>query len=247
MLSTVPGITLRRRRRRRRLSAISINLRGYSANNDITVDGVRDSAQYTRFDPFNLEQIEITNGANSVYSGAGSVGGTINIVTKRPTARNSRPRSAPASAPTTTIAAPSTPTTGVNDGVAVRLNAMVHRNDAPGRDVEENSSAGAVAPSITFGLGRPDASSPPTTCTSTRRTTSGRTACPSTTAAPVPGVDPSNYYGYANLDVQEQDLDTLTGILEHKFGGGLKIRNLTRYQEVKQYIAGRPAAGRLSA
>ena len=40
-----------------------------SANNDITVDGVRDSAQYSRTDPFNLEQLELTNGANSVYGG----------------------------------------------------------------------------------------------------------------------------------------------------------------------------------
>ena len=32
----------------------SINLRGFSANNDITIDGVRDSAQYSRTDPFNL-------------------------------------------------------------------------------------------------------------------------------------------------------------------------------------------------
>src|SRR3546814_13287491 len=62
----------------------SINLRGYSASNDITVDGVRDSAQYSRTDPFNLQQIEVYNGANSVYNGSGSVGGTINLVQKTP-------------------------------------------------------------------------------------------------------------------------------------------------------------------
>ena len=62
----------------------SINLRGYSANNDITLDGVRDSAQYSRTDPFNLQQIEIYNGANSVFNGSGSVGGTINLVSKIP-------------------------------------------------------------------------------------------------------------------------------------------------------------------
>src|SRR6187402_420730 len=37
----------------------SINLRGFSANNDITVDGIRDSAQYTRTDTFNLETVEV--------------------------------------------------------------------------------------------------------------------------------------------------------------------------------------------
>ena len=35
----------------------NINLRGYSASNDITIDGIRDSAQYSRTDPFNLQQI----------------------------------------------------------------------------------------------------------------------------------------------------------------------------------------------
>ena len=60
----------------------SINLRGFSANSDITTDGVRDSAQYTRSDTFNLESLELVNGANSVYSGAGSVAGNINLVTK---------------------------------------------------------------------------------------------------------------------------------------------------------------------
>src|SRR5690349_12890774 len=62
----------------------SINLRGYSANNDVTIDGVRDSAQYSRTDPFYIQQIEIYNGANSAYSGSGSVGGTINLATKTP-------------------------------------------------------------------------------------------------------------------------------------------------------------------
>ena len=35
----------------------SINLRGFAGSNDITVDGVRDSAQYTRTDPFNLDHV----------------------------------------------------------------------------------------------------------------------------------------------------------------------------------------------
>src|SRR3546814_11596017 len=64
----------------------SINLRGYSASNDITVDGVRDSAQYSRTDPFNLQQLEVYNGAHSVYNGSGSVGRTINLVQKPPQA-----------------------------------------------------------------------------------------------------------------------------------------------------------------
>jgi catecholate siderophore receptor len=90
ILSTLPGITFGAGEGGGGYGD-SINLRGYSANNDISVDGVRDSAQYTRTDPFNLEQLELTNGANSVYGGAGSLGGSINIVTKRPQGVRSPP------------------------------------------------------------------------------------------------------------------------------------------------------------
>src|SRR3546814_20892105 len=83
MLSTVPGITFGAAEGGSP-PADSINFRGYSAGSDITQDGVRDSAAYSRSDSFNLEQLEIVNGANSVQSGAGSVGGSINILTTRP-------------------------------------------------------------------------------------------------------------------------------------------------------------------
>ncbi|PSJ20530.1 hypothetical protein CVH10_17075, partial [Halomonas sp. ND22Bw] len=39
---------------------------------------------YSRTDPVNLQQIEVYNGANSVFNGSGSVGGTINLVSKEP-------------------------------------------------------------------------------------------------------------------------------------------------------------------
>jgi catecholate siderophore receptor len=81
VLSTLPGITFGAGEGGGGFGD-SINLRGFAASNDIQVDGVRDSAQYSRTDTFNLEQIEVVNGANSVYSGAGSVGGTINLVSK---------------------------------------------------------------------------------------------------------------------------------------------------------------------
>ena len=128
----------------------SINLRGYSASNDITIDGVRDSAQYSRTDPFNLQQVEVYNGANSVFNGSGSVGGTINLVSKVPTPE------------TLTIMQGSVGTDNyyrgaidsnvrVSDLVAVRLNGAYHHNDVPGRDVEKMERWG-IAPSVTIGI-----------------------------------------------------------------------------------------------
>ena len=238
ILSTVPGITFGAGEGGGGFGD-SINLRGYSANNDITVDNVRDSAQYTRSDPFNLEQIEVTNGANSVYSGAGSVGGTINIVSKRPTGRNSTVVSGGVGTENYwrgTVDANHV----VGDNVAVRLNAMVHRNDAPGRDVEEFKRWG-IAPSITIGLNGP------TQFTAMYFHQEDRNlptyGVPFYNGRAVPGVDPENYYGYANVDKQDSDVDILTGIIDHDFGNGLKLRSLSRYQKVTQLTVVDPPQG----
>src|SRR3954462_13812430 len=131
----------------------SINLRGYSANNDVTIDGVRDSAQYSRTDPFNLQQIEIYNGANSVFNGSGSVGGTINLVSKVPQAEDLAILSA-AGGTHDYWRATADINRRVSDLVAIRLNAMWHRNDVPGRDVERFRRWG-IAPAITIGIGGP--------------------------------------------------------------------------------------------
>jgi catecholate siderophore receptor len=109
-LATVPGITFGAGEGGSGYGD-SINLRGFSANNDITIDNVRDSAQYTRSDNFNIEQIEVTNGSNSVYSGGGSVAGNINLVSKRPTGSTIARRCRRASARTIIIAPPPISTT----------------------------------------------------------------------------------------------------------------------------------------
>jgi catecholate siderophore receptor len=238
ILSTVPGITFGAGEGGGGFGD-SINLRGYSANNDITIDNVRDSAQYSRSDPFNLEQIEVTNGSSSVYSGAGSVGGTINIVSKRPSARNSTIVSGGVGSENYwrgTVDA----NHRISEGVAVRLNAMVHRNDAPGRDVEEFKRWG-VAPAITIGLNGPTQFTALYLHQEDRNTPAY--GVPYYNGAAVPGVDTGNYYGYANIDKQDQNVDMLTGIIDHDFGGGLRLRNLSRYQKVTQLTVVNPPQG----
>ena len=107
ILSTVPGITFGAGEGGGGYGD-SITIRGFTGSSDIMIDGVRDSAQYTRSDSFNLEQVEVVNGASSVYSGAGSVGGSVNLVSK--VARRGRflRRSVPAPAPMATRASPPT-------------------------------------------------------------------------------------------------------------------------------------------
>lgn len=61
----------------------NINLRGFPARTDIYLDGIRDRGQYFR-DTFDLESIEVLEGAASLLFGHGSTGGIINQVTKKP-------------------------------------------------------------------------------------------------------------------------------------------------------------------
>jgi catecholate siderophore receptor len=58
-------------------------IRGQSSGNNIFVDGVRDTGGQQR-EVFDLEQVEVIKGADSVYSGRGSGGGSINLSSKQP-------------------------------------------------------------------------------------------------------------------------------------------------------------------
>ena len=230
-LSTLPGITFGAGEGGGGFGD-SINLRGYSANTDITVDGVRDSAQYSRSDPFNLQQIEVYNGANSVFGGGGSVGGTINLVSKVPQRRTA----------TTLSAGVGTDnywrgTADVNvrlsDLIAVRLNAMVHRNDIPGRDVEHNRRWG-LAPSITIGVDSPTSLTLAYVHQHDNNIPVYGVPYYASVGGPLPGIDDSSYFGIENLDRQRITLDRLTATFDHRFNDRVTIRNLTRWQRVAQ-------------
>jgi catecholate siderophore receptor len=233
-LSTIPGITFGAGEGGGGYGD-SINLRGYSANNDLTVDGVRDSAQYSRTDPFNLQQIEVYNGANSVFNGSGSVGGTINLVSKIPFARDATTVQAAVGTDNYYRAAVDS-NWRLNELIAVRINAMYHENDVPGRDVESYQRWG-VAPSITIGvdsdtsltlayLHQDDDNTP---IYGVPFYLSG------VNDGPLPGVDDSDYFGIVNLDEQKTKVDRLTATFRHAFSDNVSIRNLTRWQRVHQY------------
>ncbi|MBN8831760.1 MAG: TonB-dependent receptor [Sphingomonadales bacterium] len=242
MLSTVPGITFGAAEGGTPPSD-QINFRGFPAGTDITQDGVRDSAAYNRSDSFNLEQLEVTNGANSVISGAGSVGGSINIVTKRPK-------------PDTEIIATAGIGTDdyyrgtidanvrVSDFIALRLNAMGHKNGVPGRDIEESKRWG-IAPSVTIGIDSP-----------TRLTLQyfhqeddniPQYGVPYYKNAfndgMLPGVERGDYFGYRNVDTQQINVDQATMIFEHEFSDAVSLRNLARWQDVTQLTIVGPPQG----
>ncbi|MEE4452736.1 TonB-dependent siderophore receptor [Novosphingobium resinovorum] len=237
VLATVPGVTFGAGEGGTG-PGDNITFRGYSAANDITIDGVRDSAQVTRTDPFNLEQVEVTNGANSVISGAGSVGGNINIVTKRPKADDAYVATAGVGTDDYYRATVDL-NKRVNDLVAFRLNAMWHRNDLPGRDVEDYKRWG-VAPSVTIGIDSPTQLTLQYFHQEDNNIPQYGVPYYSGT---VPGVHRSDYFGYRNVDKQRINIDQLTAIFEHDFSDTVSIRNLARWQDSRQLTIVDPPQG----
>ena len=250
VLTTVPGITFGAGEGGGGYGD-SINLRGQSANNDIQIDGVRDSAQYSRSDTFNLEQIEVVNGANSVYAGSGSIAGSINLVTKRPKADDLTVINAGIGTDAYYRGTVDS-NLRVSDFIALRLNGMIHRNDIPGRDVDKYKRWG-VAPSVTLGIDSPTSLTLAYVHQKDTNTPvygvpyySALGTAPNLVLNPagiLPGASYSGYYGYKDVDAQEQTVDQATIIFEHKFSDTVSIRNLARWQHIKQDLVVDPPQG----
>jgi catecholate siderophore receptor len=211
----------------------NLTLRGFSARNDIYVDGVRDLSPQSR-DPFNLEQVEVVKGPNSAFNGRGSAGGTINLVTKTPNIR-------PVYGATLSFGSDETKrvTTDVNipfkDRYAFRLNLMGHDSGVAGRDVVKNQRWG-IAPSLATGLGTrsrfifsylhlkqdniPDYGIP--------WVTADHNVLSELRDQPAP-VDRENFYGLKSRDYEELNADIGTISFERDVNDNLTMRNQLRY------------------
>ncbi|MDZ4374166.1 MAG: TonB-dependent siderophore receptor [Phenylobacterium sp.] len=215
----------------------SFSVRGFSARDDIYVDGVRDPGNYFR-DPFYAERIEVTKGPASAFAGRGNVGGSVNIVTRSPTL--SQRSAAELSIGTADLFRGTADVNMVLSeaaGVALRINAMAHSADEPGRDHVRNKRW-AFAPSLAIGLerdttltltylhleqdDRPDLGIP--NARNFSLLNSGFAGRP----APV---DRSNFYGYST-DYRDVKTDMGTARLTHRFNDAVSFRSQARYARV---------------
>jgi catecholate siderophore receptor len=133
----------------------SLTIRGFTARNDIFLDGMRDFGSYYR-DPFNMEEVAVLQGPSSVAFGRGSTGGIVNQETKIPQLRTTFAGSLEFGTDRTKriTADIDKPLPFLGEGAAFRLNLMGHDSSFAGRDVAESRRAG-IAPSLAFGLGTP--------------------------------------------------------------------------------------------
>lgn len=217
----------------------NLTLRGFSARTDIFIDGIRDFGSYTR-DTFNVEQVEVVKGPSSAQTGRGSTGGYINLISKQPQ-RESFIRGTAGIGTPEYLRGTADFNLGEDllgvEGAAIRLNALYHDADVPGRDHVEAKRWG-IAPSVAVGLG-----------TDTRGILSyqylhqdavpdyGIPFVPTTVTAPalipyheMPApVDRSNYYGILDRDFEKTDTHLLTFAVEHDLSDAVRISNVTRY------------------
>jgi catecholate siderophore receptor len=208
----------------------NILIRGFSARNDIYIDGARDPGVVSR-DTFNAEAVEVAKGPSSVTAGRGSTGGSVNLVTKSANLRDAteaRFSVGNASQKRSTIDV----NRRVSETVAVRLNGMWQDSGVPGRDAVTQKGWG-FAPSIGFGLGKP------TTVTIGYQRLQQHNipdyGLPGTlpdlaiaAGKTVDDLDFSNFYGLVSRDHEQMTSDVVTGTVEHRLGRGRSLRNLTR-------------------
>ena len=221
VIRNVPGITMNAGEGGA-LPGDNFNIRGFSATNDIFVDGVRDVSGYSR-ESFNLEQVEVIKGPNSAVSGRGSTGGSINMVTKTPHLKDAREASlvlGSADQRRGTVDVNQTLPIDALHGAAIRLNAVKSRAGVAGNDVVENDGWG-IAPSIAVGL----ASSTQLTLSYTRSGQDNIPAYGLETFAEVPKFDTRHFFGLRTLDFEKVDANTTTGRLEHTFSEHVQFRN----------------------
>ncbi|HEY0161303.1 MAG TPA: TonB-dependent receptor plug domain-containing protein, partial [Edaphobacter sp.] len=133
----------------------NLTIRGFTARNDIYLDGIRDFGNYYR-DAFDYESVDVIQGPASVEFGRGSTGGVVNQESKQPSTNEfirtnfqfgtnaMRRGSLDVNVPLRKFIPDS----------AFRLNLMGTDSGVAGRDVT-NVRRWGVAPSLAFGMSRP--------------------------------------------------------------------------------------------
>lgn len=241
-LRNVPGITFTAGEGG--VQGDQINIRGYTARNDIYRDGIRDPGWYAR-DAFSFDRVEVYKGPSSFVFGRGSTGGAINIVSKLPQNRDFAVIEG-----TGTSAAGGRATVDVNKtfgDIAVRLAALGYDTDIAGRDAAHIRRYG-FAPSISYQI-----------TNQTKNTFSyiyqnddniadrGIPMLPGSyfgTSYRQPAPVPRNtYFGVltpGQNDIEQTQAHNLMNKFEHEFAPGLKFTNTTGFSYVDRFNRTRP-------
>ena len=206
----------------------NLTIRGFTARNDIFLDGIRDFGSYYR-DAFNFEQVDVLEGPAGVQFGRGSTGGVINQESKVPSEKEFvNVQSQFGTDLTRRITADiNEPVPDTLGGTAVRANIMAQESGVAGRPYAELRRFG-IAPSVSIGMN-----------TSTRATLSYLHLTESDTPdyglpwlnnalAPGGSAIRHNYYGFPDENFLKTNDDVLTLKVEHEFTPNVILRTIAR-------------------
>ena len=204
----------------------NLTIRGFTARNDIFLDGMRDFGSYYR-DTFNQEEVQVLEGPSAITFGRGTTGGVVNDVSKSPELAPFISGNATGGSDLTRRVAldVNEPLSRLGTGAAFRLNLMGDDNKVADRDVAEYRRYG-FAPSLALGLG-----------TSTRvifsyfhqsENDTPDYGIPWLLNAPA-AVPRHNYYGFRDANFLNTNDDILTASIEHDLDHGITLRNVIRY------------------
>ncbi|MRT37699.1 TonB-dependent siderophore receptor [Acinetobacter sp. RIT698] len=209
-------------------------IRGYNSESSMFVDGVRNSTSQNR-EMFAVEQVEVIKGSASSLGGAGSVGGSVNMISK--VAKKGDALEGSVAGGTDNYQRITLDgNKDFGNGIAARIAVMGHQNEKAGQhDGAEYKRAG-IAPSITFGLD-----------TATRATLSyyylksddtpdsgvpyNYDALKKATFGKPVDVKQGIYYGLHDRDFQKQENQIGTIKLEHDLTDNLTITNTAVYNK----------------
>lgn len=205
-------------------------IRGFSAEQSITVDGIRDAGMSSRTDIFNLERAEVFKGTGSIESGVSAVGGSVNLVSKE--ARlGSFYKAAGGLGSDHYRRITADLNQELSDSSALRINLMRHHNGVAERDVTDFDRSG-VAASLAMGLGTPtrikldylhqEDDNIPDGGVPIQRGTGGRR---------MPNVARNAWYGDPSLYTERTRTDQATLKVEHDFNDRVGLSNVSRWQQ----------------
>ncbi|EPJ78109.1 putative outer membrane ferric siderophore receptor [Pseudomonas sp. CFII64] len=219
-------------------------IRGFNAESDVFIDGMRDVAAQSR-EIFNVESVEISKGPGSAFTGAGSTGGSLNLITKGAHLGNAYNGGYTFGSDQTQRYTADL-NQQITDTSAFRLNLMKHDANVAGRDNVDVSRWG-VAPSFAFGLGTdtrvkldyyhletddmPDYGIPLTSTTGRSKYRVDKPA----------HVNESNFYGLTDRDYRKSKNDSGTFRIEHDLNDNLTLSNSLRMsRSTLDYIVTNP-------
>lgn len=249
LLRTSPGITFGAGEGGQPLAERPF-IRGQSSANNIFVDGVRDTGGQSR-EVFNLEQVEVIKGPDSVYSGRGSGGGSINLGSKAPRLTDFVNVGA-AAGTDDYYRATIDGNWRFSETTAFRLNLLATEGDVPNRNAVDFEKYG-LAMAFATGLGtdttatlsyyRLRSDSMPDYGIPLDRKLNNNWAI-QTTDSRILNVPYDTFYGLKARDYLRNEVDSVTLKLEHRLSDNLAIRNTTRYSEtLNDYVVTNPGDG----